>query len=148
MVWKSIKINQVYLLLYQMSQSELRIISESPENRLRVFSELSQSRHRVTSESSHCRLRVSTEFSQSLLHAVSKVVSSYLRVFIIELTLVFWYFLYFKLLQTIEWNLKERKWRIFCTFSKKNIMRVFNSGSLCGLCVLQFPPTHHHFGFG
>jgi hypothetical protein len=116
-----------------MSQSELRIISESPENRLRVFSELSLSRHRVTSESSHCRLRVSTEFSQSLLHAVSKVVSSYLRVFIIELTLVFWYFLYFKLLQTIEWNLKERKWRIFCTFSK--ILWEFSILVHCVACV-------------
>ena len=77
----------------------------------------------MTSESSHCRLRVSSEFSQSLLCAVSKVDSklpqSCQRVFTIELNLVFWYFWYFKLLQTIEWNLKERKWRIFCTFSKK-----------------------------
>ena len=92
----------------------------------------------MTSESSHCRLRDSSEFSQSLLRAVSKVDSklpqSCQRVFTIELNLVFWYFWYFKLLQTIEWNLKERKWRIFCTFSKK-ILWEFSILVHCVACV-------------
>lgn len=123
MVWKSNKINQVYLLLYLTSQSELRIISESPENRLRVFSELSwvviewpQSLLTVISESPQIFLRAFSVLSQKLFQSYLRVVSEFLP---LNWTLVFWYFWYFKLLQTIEWNLKERKWRIFCTFSKK-----------------------------
>ena len=124
MVWKSNKINQVYLLLYQMSQSGLRIISQSPENCLSVFSEFCL---RVVIEWPQSLLTVVSETPQSFLRAFSvpsqKLIQSYLRVvkeFLpLKLNLVFWYFWYFKLLQTIEWNLKERKWRIFCTFSKK-----------------------------
>jgi hypothetical protein len=67
MVWKSNKINQVYLLLYQMSQSGLRIISQSPENCLSVFSEF-------------C-LRVVIEWPQSLLTVVSETPQSFLRAF-------------------------------------------------------------------
>ena len=122
-----------------MSQSGLRIISQSPENCLSVFSEFCL---RVVIEWPQSLLTVVSETPQSFLRAFSvpsqKLIQSYLRVvkeFLpLKLNLVFWYFWYFKLLQTIEWNLKERKWRIFCTFSKK-ILWEFSILVHCVACV-------------
>ena len=132
--WNGLEINKINICLRDVSelsqdhlQSRLRTVSEFTQGCLRVVIEWPQSLLTVVSESSKSFLRAFSVPSQKMLQSHLRVVSellplSWIKIQQNKLKLNFSYFdifWYFKLLQTIEWNMKERKWRIFCTFKKK-----------------------------